>query len=178
MKGNALLLAIRIRGFNDGTTPQGQKILSDLGLRQINNAVFLSADVDTLKKLKMVEDHVTYGYPTKKIVTELVRKRGFLRRNEKKEPITNNVLIEELFTEHNERDEQQCICIEDIIDGINNCHKAEMTQLFKEVQNILWPMQIGSLRETIEGGNIKHDATGREIRKKNTKFEKGGYIGF
>jgi len=54
----------------------------------------------------MVEDHVTYGYPTKKIVTELVRKRGFLRRNEKKEPITNNVLIEELFTVHNERDEQ------------------------------------------------------------------------
>lgn len=26
--------------------------------------------------------------------------------------------------------------------------------------------------------NIAHEATGREIRKKNTKVEKGGYIGF
>jgi len=53
-----------------------------------------------------------------------------------------------------------------------------MVQLFEEIQKILWPMQIGSLRETIEGGNIKHEATGRDVRKKNTKFEKGGYIGF
>lgn len=42
----------------------------------------------------------------------------------------------------------------------------------------MWPMQLGSLKETIEEGNIKHDATGRDIRKKNTKTEKGGYIGF
>jgi hypothetical protein len=35
------------------------------------------------------------------MVNELVRKRGFLRKDDKKEPITNNVLIEELFAEHN-----------------------------------------------------------------------------
>lgn len=37
---NSLLLVVRIKGLNQGTTPQAQKILSDLGLRQINNAVF------------------------------------------------------------------------------------------------------------------------------------------
>lgn len=38
---NGLLLLVRIKGMNIGaTTPQAQKILSDLGLRQINNAVF------------------------------------------------------------------------------------------------------------------------------------------
>jgi hypothetical protein len=42
----------------------------------------------------------------------------------------------------------------------------------------LWPFQLGSLKETIEESNIKHEATGREIRKKTTKVEKGGYIGF
>ena len=30
----------------------------------------------------------------------------------------------------------------------------------------------------MEHGNIRHDATGREIRKKNTKVKKGGYQGF
>lgn len=39
-EGNSLLLVVRIKGLNQGTTPQAQKILSDLGLRQINNAVF------------------------------------------------------------------------------------------------------------------------------------------
>ena len=45
----------------------------------------------------LVNDYITYGYPSKKMVNELVRKRGFLRKDNKKEPITDNVLIEELF---------------------------------------------------------------------------------
>jgi hypothetical protein len=39
-------------------------------------------------------------------------------------------------------------------------------------------MQLGSLKETIAEGNMPHEATGRDVRKKNTKIEKGGYIGF
>ena len=39
-------------------------------------------------------------------------------------------------------------------------------------------MQLGSLKESIEDANLVHEATGREIRKKNTVTEKGGYIGF
>lgn len=39
-------------------------------------------------------------------------------------------------------------------------------------------MQLGSLKETIAEGNLIHEANGRELRKKNTKVEKGGYIGF
>jgi ribosomal protein L30/L7E len=93
----ALLLVLRIKGHNAGTTPQSQKILSELGLRQINNAVFVRANEHTIKKLMMVNDYITYGYPTKTMVNQLVRKRGFLRKDDKKEPITDNVLIEELF---------------------------------------------------------------------------------
>ena len=33
VKHNSLVLVIRIKGLNQGTTPQAQKILSDLGLR-------------------------------------------------------------------------------------------------------------------------------------------------
>jgi len=43
---------------------------------------------------------------------------------------------------------------------------------------VLWPFQLGSLKETIEESNIAHDATGRDVRKKNTRVEKGGYVGF
>ena len=113
------------------------------------------------------------------MVNELVRKRGFLRKDDKKEPITNNVLIEELFAEHNKKSSDLgCICIEDIIDGIFNCQKPDKSELFEEILKILWPMQLGSLKETIAEANLKHEATGRDVRKKNTKVEKGGYIGF
>ena len=97
VKEDSLLLAVRIKGRNEATTPQCQKILSELGLRQINNAVFLKGNEATMKKLVIVADFISYGYPTNKIVIELIKKRGFLRRDDKKEAITNNVLIEELL---------------------------------------------------------------------------------
>jgi large subunit ribosomal protein L7e len=141
--------------------------------------VFVRADDKNIKKLMLVNDYVAYGYPSKKMVNELIRKRGFLRKDEKKEPITNNVLIEELFAEFNKNTSGLgCICIEDVIDTVSNGHKPDNFDLFDEILSILWPMQLGSLKETMTESNMKHDATGREIRKKNTKVEKGGYIGF
>jgi len=82
----------------------------------------------------MVSEFIAYGYPTRKMVNDLVRKRGFLRKDNKKMPITDNVLIEELFTEFNEKaDGLGCICIEDIIDNINNCQKPDVASTFEEI---------------------------------------------
>lgn len=86
--------------------------------------MFARADDDTMKKILIVNEYVAYGYPSKKIVNELIRKRGFLRKDNKKEAITNNVLIEELLG-NIEGVPNGCICIEDIIDNILNCHKPE-----------------------------------------------------
>ena len=47
VQDKSLLLVVRIKGFNSATTPQAQKILSDLGLRTINNAVFVKGDRDS-----------------------------------------------------------------------------------------------------------------------------------
>jgi large subunit ribosomal protein L7e len=91
--------------------------------------VFAKADDLTMKMILMVQDYVAYGYPTKKMVNELVRKRGFLRKDNKKEAITNNVLIEELLGEI-ENVSNGCICIEDVIDNIYNCHKPEAGEVF------------------------------------------------
>lgn len=127
----------------------------------------------------IISEYLTYGYPTKRTVNELVRKRGFLRKETKKEAITNNVLIEELLGPDNMPDGHMgCICIEDIIDNIVNCYTSENDSAFHKIREVLWPFQLASLKETVEGGNIEHDATKRTIRKKNTKVRKGGYIGF
>ena len=113
---------MRIKGQTEGaTTPQAEKVLRDLGLRQINNAVFLRADQATIQKLLTVQRFLAYGYPTKTAVNELVRKRGFLRVEGKKTPISNNVLIEQLLGPDVVKDHMGCICVEDIIDNVLNC---------------------------------------------------------
>lgn len=118
---NALLLVVRIKGYNTATSPQAQKILSDMGLRQINNAVFLHTTQANLTKITLVKEYIAFGYPTKKIVNDLIRKRGFLKKEDKKIAITDNVLIEELLG-GDENSSAGCICIEDIIDCVWKCH--------------------------------------------------------
>lgn len=174
---NALLLVVRIKGKNMGTTPQAQKILSELGLRAINNCVFVRGDKENMKKVLTVQDYISYGYPTKKMVNDLIRKRGNLKKDGKKLAITDNNLIEELLGQES-HGPQGCICIEDIIDSIWKCREESLAKIFDEINTVLWPMQLGSLKETIEESNIAHDATGKDVRKKNTRSEKGGYIGF
>ena len=117
---NTLLLVVRIKGLNMGTTPQAQKILSDMGLRAINNCVFIRADKENMKKVLTVQDYISYGYPTKKMVNDLIRKRGNLKKDGKKLAITDNNLIEELLGQES-HGPQGCICIEDIIDNIWKC---------------------------------------------------------
>ena len=107
-----------------------------------------------MKKIILVQEYLTYGYPTQKIVNELVRKRGFLRKETlKKEPITNNLHIEELLGPTSAapvEDHMGCICLEDIIDTIVKCSKPENDKMFFRIREVLWPFQIGSKRETME----------------------------
>ena len=43
---------MRIKGNTEGAvTPQAEKILKDMGLRNINNAVFCKANADTMERL-------------------------------------------------------------------------------------------------------------------------------
>ena len=85
-------------------------------------------------------------------------------------PITDNNLVEELLG-------QSCgmICVEDIIDAVVNCSKPESH--FEQVRQVIWPIQLHPLKETSTKAVTKHDATGAEIKKRNTKVVKGGYLG-
>lgn len=84
-------------------------------------------------------------------------------------PITDNNLIEELLGSVG------VICLEDIIDTLVNCQRAGMP--FSEVTAALWPIQLHPLKEDSTKSVVKHDATGKDIKKRNTKVIKGGYLG-
>lgn len=92
--------------------------MNELGLKEINNCAFVMSTVDNIKKILMISDFVGYGQPTKKVLDDAIRKRGFLKSAaHKRTPISNNVVIEELLGSHG------IICIEDLIDALWNCKK-------------------------------------------------------
>ena len=66
------------------------------------------------------------------------------------------------------------ICLEDIIDALVNCGKNEF---FEQTRQVLWPIQLASLKEDSTKAHTKHEATGADIKKRNTKVSKGGYLG-
>jgi len=142
----------------------------ELGLKEINNCAFVRAGASTMEKLMLVQNYCGWGAPTKKILEDIVRKRGYLKKEAKRLPISDNVLVEELLGE------KGIICLEDIIDAFWRCKSNE--EAFKSVSEVMWPIQLAPLIETAEKGNTKHEATGRELKRKTTKVHKGGYLGF
>merc|ERR1719293_169287 len=58
-------------------SPKPRKVLQLLRLKQIHNGVFLKVNKPILNMLKLVQPYVTYGYPSLKMVRELIYKRSF-----------------------------------------------------------------------------------------------------
>lgn len=165
---NCLLLVIRIKESRNAT-PQAQKILRELGLKEINNCAFVRASTQEMERLLLIQNYVAWGRPTKTILDEVVRKRGYLKKESKRVPISDNVVVEELLGSAG------IICIEDIVDALWRCKSN--VEGYTAVRNILWPIQLAPLKEPSDKANTTHDATGRELKKKTTKVHKGGYLG-
>lgn len=103
-------------------------------------------------------------------MNDLVRKRGHLKKEGKRMPITDNNLIEELL---GKATDSAVICIEDIIETLVQRDAAN----FEKVREVIWPIQLHPLKEDSTKAHTKHEATGTEIKKRNTKVVKGGYLG-
>ena len=85
-----------------------------MGLKEINNCAFVKATDDNMKKVMLICDYVGYGQPTKPLVDEVIRKRGYLKTaDHKRVPISDNVIIEELLGE-----KAGLICVEDVIEDL------------------------------------------------------------
>lgn len=88
--------------------------------------MLLKSDAETQKQLLIIQDYIAFGYPTKQIVNDLIRKRGFIKKDTQKLPISDNNLIEELLGAHG------IICLEDLVDAAFNCSKKDSH--FEEVR--------------------------------------------
>eukprot|EP01017_Pseudomicrothorax_dubius_P040952 TRINITY_DN649_c0_g8_i1.p1 TRINITY_DN649_c0_g8~~TRINITY_DN649_c0_g8_i1.p1 ORF type:complete len:213 (-),score=48.24 TRINITY_DN649_c0_g8_i1:140-778(-) len=89
-----LALVIRIRGV-DNACPQTQRVLKKfLRLPQFLTASFVKLDKKTTLALKRVENYVTYGYPTRKTIMELLLKRGHCKVDGELKPLNTNELVE------------------------------------------------------------------------------------
>lgn len=99
--------------------------------------------------LKRVEPFVAYGYPNVKSVRELVLKRGYLKINKQRVPLTDNALIQQHLGKYG------ILCVEDIVHEI-----VTVGPHFREVNKFLWPFKLPNPR----GG----------WRCKNTHFVEGG----
>jgi len=146
-----LLFVIRIRGINR-LSPKVRTIMRLLRLNQIFNGVFIKVNRATLNMLKLVEPYVTYGYPNRKSIRELVYKRGYGKVNKQRIPLTENAIIE------NALGKKDIICMEDLIHEITT-----VGDNFKEANNFLWPFK---LKAPLGG-----------LKKKRTHFNEDGDYG-
>merc|ERR1712001_203379 len=146
-----LAFVMRIRGINQ-VSPKVKKVLQLFRLRQINNGVFIKLNKATINMLRICEPYITWGTPNLKSIRELIYKRGFIKVDGKRTPITSNDLVEETLGRHG------IICVEDMIHEI-----ATVGPNFKYVSNCLWPFKLN----TPNGG----------WRKKTNHFVEGGDFG-
>jgi large subunit ribosomal protein L7e len=125
-------LVVRIRGINH-LAPHIRKILQLFRLRQIHNATLVRINRATLNMLKKVEPYVTFGYPTRKLISDLVYKRGFGKIDKQRIPLTSNDIIEKGLGRFGIKS------IEDLIHEITSCGPH-----FKEANNFLWSFKLNS----------------------------------
>lgn len=145
-----LAFVMRIRGVN-GISPKPRKVLKLLRLRQINNGIFVRLNKATLNMLRIAEPYITWGYPNVKTIRDLIYKRGFLKIQGKRTPITGNDQVERMLGK------QDIICVEDLVHEIYSSGSN-----FKKATNMLWPFKLnnpngGWVKKTqhfIEGGDF------------------------
>merc|ERR1712115_365257 len=146
-----LAFVMRIRGINQ-VAPKVKKVLQLFRLRQINNGVFIKLNKATLNMLRICEPYITWGSPNLKSVRELIYKRGHVKIDGNRKPITSNDMIEQSLGKFG------IICVEDIIHEI-----FTVGPNFKYASNFLWPFKLN----TPTGG----------WRKKVNHFVEGGDFG-
>lgn len=158
-----LLIVVRIRGINR-MHPMTKKILQLLRLRQVNNAVFVRVNKATLNMLRKIEPYVTYGTPTRKTVSDLIYKRGYVKFNQQRVPIQDNFVISKRLLRYG------IICVEDLIHEI-----LTVGDNFKRTNNYLWPFKLrapvggykGKGKHFTEGGSAgnRHEEINKLIRR-------------
>jgi len=134
---------IRIKGINK-LAPKPKKVLQLLRLRQLHNGVFVKLNKATWNMIRMIEPFVTYGFPSRTTISNLVYKRGYGKVDRCRLPLTDNCIIAKVLGKSG------IACVEDLIHEIATCGPK-----FKEANNFLWPFKLSS---PLGGFEIKRHA--------------------
>ena len=94
--------------------------------------------------LRIAEPYIAYGYPSLASVRHLLYKRGFVKVNGQRLPITSNELIESKVGNRG------IICIEDIVHEI-----FTVGANFRKVTNFLWPFKVGGVGVRWSAGSFE-----------------------
>merc|ERR1719198_2471229 len=105
---------IRIKGINK-LAPKPKKILQLLRLRQLHNGVFVKLNKATWNMIRIIEPHITFGYPSREMISKLIYKRGHGKVNRSRIPLTDNSIIAGELGQHGIN------CVEDLIHEIVTC---------------------------------------------------------
>jgi len=127
-----LIWCVRIRGVNR-LNPRVVRILRLFRLRQIHNATFIRVNKATLNMLKHVDPFVTYGYPDRKTISDLLYKRGYMKVKGQRFPIVSNNIVERALGKQNIQS------IEDLIEELTSVGPN-----FKIANNSVWPFKLNS----------------------------------
>ncbi|CAD8072395.1 unnamed protein product [Paramecium primaurelia] len=125
-----LMLIIRIRGINT-LNPQVRQTLRLLKLRQLHNAAFVRINKATIEMIRKVEPYITYGYPSRTVIKNLIYKRGYAKVNGQRIPLTSNTIIDQQLGKFGIHG------IEDLIHEITTVGPH-----FKEANRFLWAFKL------------------------------------
>lgn len=110
-QSDSAIFAIRIK-HQDAVSKQEASILTKLMMTKRHNGIFIEPTSSNLQQLKLVENYIVYGHPSKTVMDELIRYRGFMDNEGKKVAITDNAMVEDKLSN------LDIICIEDIVQSL------------------------------------------------------------
>eukprot|EP01126_Amoeba_proteus_P041704 TRINITY_DN4495_c0_g3_i7.p1 TRINITY_DN4495_c0_g3~~TRINITY_DN4495_c0_g3_i7.p1 ORF type:complete len:161 (+),score=39.35 TRINITY_DN4495_c0_g3_i7:638-1120(+) len=117
---------------NNGLTEDISKILRSFRVKGTHTAAFVKVTPGNIRRLKIIESYVTWGFPTRKTISDLLYKRGFARgEGFGRVTLNNNKLIEDSLGHLG------FICVEDLVH-----HIFTSAEHLTEINRFMWPFTL------------------------------------
>jgi 60S ribosomal protein uL30 len=158
--GANMVFCIRIHD-NVGMSGRIKKVLYKLRLKQQYTGVFVQYTDENRKLLQLVEPWVLYGTPSKSMVEDLIRKRGYTRSavDGKRMALSDNTIIEQALGT-----KTGIICVEDLVEEL-----YQTGDYFTKANSFLWPFSLRAPKSRFEITKLnekqgkEHGDKGQEI---------------
>lgn len=139
--GANIVFIVRIREPN-GMPKNVKRVLNTLKLKRVNEGVFCRYDSTSRKMLHLVEPWITYGVPSKQMVSDLIHRRGYGKVEGKRTALSDNTIVEKVL---GGQTEGAIICVEDLVHEIYNVGDE-----FKKANSFLWTFHLAAPRSKFQ----------------------------